>query len=80
MRPADTTTAVAAERGLSSAEAAFQLRRDGPNELPTERPPSPIVELLRQLAHFFALMLWVAGLWRQWPGCRSWPWPSPWSS
>ncbi|HEY6749607.1 MAG TPA: cation-transporting P-type ATPase [Mycobacteriales bacterium] len=46
--------------GLSSSEAAERLERDGPNELPAERPPSPLMELLRQLTHFFALMLWVA--------------------
>jgi len=48
--------------GLTSAEAAERLARDGPNELPAPRPPSPWMQLLRELVHFFALMLWVAAL------------------
>jgi magnesium-transporting ATPase (P-type) len=47
---------------LSSAEAAYRLRVDGPNVLPRARPPAPAVLLLRQLTHFFAVMLWVAAL------------------
>ena len=47
-------------RGLTSAQAAERLARDGPNELPVRRPPSPWVLLLRQMTHFFALMLWAA--------------------
>ncbi len=47
-------------RGLTSAQAAERLARDGPNELPARRPPSPVVLLLRQMTHFFALMLWAA--------------------
>ena len=48
------------ERGLSSAEAAERLSRDGPNRLPS--PPSVPAwrVLLAQLTHFFALMLWAA--------------------
>jgi magnesium-transporting ATPase (P-type) len=46
--------------GLTSAEAAARLRRDGPNVLPSARGPSPVRQLLAQLTHFFALMLWVA--------------------
>jgi len=52
-------TTLAAD-GLSSAEARRRLAADGPNELPSPRPPSPLLILLRQLTHFFALMLWVA--------------------
>ncbi|HET9901317.1 MAG TPA: HAD-IC family P-type ATPase, partial [Actinomycetes bacterium] len=48
--------------GLSSTEAAARLRRDGPNELPAERPPSPLAALVRQMTHFFAAMLWVASV------------------
>ncbi|WP_218591881.1 cation-translocating P-type ATPase, partial [Pseudonocardia oceani] len=33
---------------------------DGPNTLPAPRPPSPLRQFVRQLTHFFALMLWVA--------------------
>lgn len=46
--------------GLSAAEAADRLRRDGPNALPTPPEPSPWVMLLKQFTHFFAVMLWVA--------------------
>jgi magnesium-transporting ATPase (P-type) len=46
--------------GLSSAEAAARPRRDGPNVLPAAHPPSPVVLLLAQLTHFFAVMLWAA--------------------
>jgi len=47
--------------GLSSAEAAARLARDGPNQLPPPRRPSAIRRFADQLVHFFALMLWVAG-------------------
>jgi Ca2+-transporting ATPase len=47
--------------GLTSAEAARRLGRDGPNELPEPPRPSTIVRLLRELVHFMALLLWVAG-------------------
>ena len=46
--------------GLTSAEAAFRLRTDGPNVLPVARGPSPVRLLLAQLVHFFALLLWGA--------------------
>ncbi len=48
--------------GLSGEEAAARLRRDGPNVLPAAPHPRWGRELLGQLTHFFALMLWVAGL------------------
>ncbi|GAA3795236.1 cation-translocating P-type ATPase [Amycolatopsis tucumanensis] len=48
------------ERGLTAAEAAERLRRDGPNALPAARRRNPAVEFVKQLVHFFALMLWVA--------------------
>lgn len=47
-------------RGLTTAQAAENLARDGPNELPRVRRRSPVAKLLAQLTHFFALMLWVA--------------------
>ncbi len=55
-----TDTTVREHSGLTSGEAAARLRRDGPNVLPAPRPPSPAVLLLRQMTHFFALLLWVA--------------------
>jgi len=50
----------AATAGLTAAEAAVRLRRDGPNVMPAPRPPSSATLLLRQLTHFFAVLLWVA--------------------
>ena len=48
-------------RGLSSAEAAARLAREGPNLLPSP-PPRPVWrEFVAQMVHFFALMLWGAG-------------------
>jgi magnesium-transporting ATPase (P-type) len=46
--------------GLRSDEAAVRLRSDGPNVLPAERRPGAVRQFVRQLTHFFALMLWVA--------------------
>ena len=48
--------------GLTSDEARVRLRRDGPNALRRERSPSPLRLLVRQLTHFFAVMLWVAAV------------------
>jgi magnesium-transporting ATPase (P-type) len=48
--------------GLSSALAAQVLARDGPNVLPVARGPSPWAHLARQFFHFFAVMLWIAGI------------------
>jgi calcium-translocating P-type ATPase len=48
--------------GLSAAEAAERLRRDGPNVLPEVRGPAAWRKFARQLTHFFAVMLWIAGL------------------
>ncbi len=47
--------------GLSSAEAAERLARDGPNTLPEPRRRSLTRRLVGELFHFFAVMLWVAG-------------------
>lgn len=46
--------------GLTSAEAAERLRRDGPNAVPRQRRRSVLGILLRELTHFFALLLWAA--------------------
>jgi magnesium-transporting ATPase (P-type) len=47
--------------GLSTAEAAARLARDGPNQLPPPHRPSALRRFGGQLVHFFAVMLWVAG-------------------
>ncbi|MEC3982682.1 HAD-IC family P-type ATPase, partial [Amycolatopsis sp. H20-H5] len=49
-----------AATGLTGAEAASILRRDGRNELPPPAQPHPLGMLLKQMVQFFALMLWVA--------------------
>ncbi|WP_306875725.1 cation-translocating P-type ATPase [Streptosporangium brasiliense] len=46
--------------GLTSAEAARRLAGGGANMLPTGRRVSAAMLLLREMVHFFALMLWVA--------------------
>jgi magnesium-transporting ATPase (P-type) len=53
---------VAAVRGLSSAEAARRRAEQGPNRLPEPRRPSVVRRFAGELTHFFALMLWVAGV------------------
>lgn len=57
MRPGDASAG-----GLTTAEAAYRLRVQGPNVLPTVRGPSPGALLARQMVHFFALMLWFAAV------------------
>lgn len=57
----DSSLADRREGGLSSAEAARKLRRDGLNLLPTKPPPPVWWLLAAQMVHFFAIMLWVAG-------------------
>ena len=46
--------------GLTSAEAASRLARDGPNLLPIAARRPWWRRLAAQFVHFFALMLWVA--------------------
>ncbi|HEX2370337.1 MAG TPA: cation-transporting P-type ATPase, partial [Acidimicrobiia bacterium] len=46
--------------GLSMEEASVRLGRVGPNVLPSTRGPGLARQLVAQLTHFFALMLWVA--------------------
>ena len=41
-------------------EAKRRLARDGPNELPRQRPRPVSLQFLGELVHFFAIMLWVA--------------------
>jgi len=48
--------------GLSREEAAARAREFGPNALVRGPRRSPASQLLRQLTHFFALILWVAAL------------------
>ena len=48
--------------GLSSVEAAERLALDGPNRLPMPKQLSLWRQLAAELFHFFALMLWAAGL------------------
>src|SRR5512133_1037396 len=43
--------------GLSAAEAAERLRRDGPNALPEEKPPSKFRRLLGQYTSYMQLIL-----------------------
>ncbi|HSE08098.1 MAG TPA: cation-transporting P-type ATPase [Nocardioidaceae bacterium] len=53
-----STTAV----GLSSQDAARRSAAEGPNRLPEPSRPSAARRLIGELTHFFAVMLWVAGL------------------
>ncbi len=48
--------------GLTSAEAAERLAADGPNRLPPPPAAHTWRKLVAQFTHFFALMLWVAGV------------------
>ena len=50
----------ATQVGLTSAEAALRMRRDGPNVLPEARRASWLRLLAAQLTHLLALLLWVA--------------------
>src|SRR5665213_916564 len=48
--------------GISTPEAASRLATDGPNQLPQARRAPLWKKFASQLVHFFALMLWVAGI------------------
>ncbi len=48
--------------GLSTAAAAERLAADGANELPAAPSQSPWLGLAAQMTHFFARLLWVAGI------------------
>ena len=54
-------TSISAVRlGLTTIEASRMLAEHGRNELDAEHRPSRIWLLLRQMTHFFALLLWAA--------------------
>jgi Ca2+-transporting ATPase len=48
---------VAPDSGLSADEAADRLRRDGPNALPVEQPPSALRRLLAEYTSYMQLIL-----------------------
>ncbi|TMS00347.1 cation-translocating P-type ATPase [Nonomuraea basaltis] len=56
------TTVSRTRSGLTAAEAGARLAADGPNTLPAARRTPPAVLLLRQMVHFFALLLWGASV------------------
>lgn len=47
--------------GLTAAEAAARLARDGPNRLPAPGRVPAWRRLAAEMFHFFALLFWVAG-------------------
>ena len=49
-------------RGLTDDEAGRRLLRDGPNVLPAARRRHGLREFVSQMTHFFALLLWAAGV------------------
>ena len=59
LEPADVASklGVDVDSGLSAAEAAERLRRDGPNALPEEKPPSRLRRLLGQYTSYMQLIL-----------------------
>ena len=57
-----TVTASASSPGLTRAEVAARLANDGPNRLPAPRRRSAWRRLASEMVHFFALLLWVAGV------------------
>jgi P-type Ca2+ transporter type 2C len=50
------------DSGLSAAEAAERLRRDGPNALPEEKPPSKFRRLLGQYTSYMQIILVAASV------------------
>lgn len=50
------------EKGLTSAEAAARLAKDGPNELPTPDPPSALKQFFGQFANPIVLTLLAAAV------------------
>jgi magnesium-transporting ATPase (P-type) len=50
------------EEGLSPSEAEIRLHSHGPNEIPQMRGRALWKQLLDQLVHFFALLLWAAAI------------------
>ena len=56
----DTAPRASPHLGLTVAEAAARLARDGPNRIPSPPGPSRLRRLAAQFVHFFALLLWAA--------------------
>ena len=50
------------DSGLSAAEAADRLRRNGPNALPEEKPPSRVRRLLGQYTSYMQIILVAASV------------------
>ena len=48
--------------GLTSAEVAIRQVEGGPNRLQSAKPVSAWRQLLFEMVHFFAVLLWVAGV------------------
>ena len=59
LEPADVANrlGVNVDSGLSAAEAAERLKRDGPNALPEEKPPSRLRRLLGQYTSYMQIIL-----------------------
>src|SRR5271169_5248322 len=61
---------VVVESGLSAGEAAARLKRDGPNALPVEEPPSTLRRFLAEYTSYMQIILIGASivslLIRQW--------------
>ena len=57
--PADVTKTLGVDidTGLSAAEAADRLKRDGPNALPAEKPPSTLQRFLGEYTSYMQLIL-----------------------
>ena len=53
---------VVVDTGLSRDEAANRLRRDGPNALPVEQPPSAVHRFLDQYRSYMQIILVVAAV------------------
>ena len=64
LEPADVanTLGVNVDSGLSAAEAAERLKRDGPNALPEEKPPSRLRRLLGQYTSYMQIILVAASV------------------
>jgi P-type Ca2+ transporter type 2C len=64
LEPADVATrlGVNVDSGLSAAEAAERLKRDGPNALPEEKPPSKLRRLLGQYTSYMQIILVAASV------------------
>jgi P-type Ca2+ transporter type 2C len=64
LEPADVATrlGVNVDSGLSAVEAAERLKRDGPNALPEEKPPSKLRRLLGQYTSYMQIILVAAAV------------------